>query len=551
MSTLKKRSQAVERSCIPATLRIGVTGHRNLPDEKLVREAVRAILDRLGRWMDDTLKYSDHTFVVISALAPGSDQIVAEEVLGRASSAPRYPPYLEAVLPMPEDDYVATFPTPNSKADFIRLKNSARSTALLKKEKPTNKDERDAAYEDGGRYVANNCDVLIVVWDGKPATGRGGTAEIVIYADEIGQSYFWINSVTGEIVERWNQKWLIDSLKRLDEYNGQPLSDREIEKMVGERYGSFEKKAIKAGISTASLVQLKEDMLYKYARASLLSKRYRDRYRRTIWLVYLLAPIGVAVVAVQALLVPELRFLSIIESIAMFSILILLVLSRMDRWHNKWIDYRFLAERLRVAGALGVVGIRIEPFKYSSHYNLSHQSDYWVVKAFGWIWNTIPPSLAVPMNVGPVKKFLLNTWIKSQYEFYKDKSEENERTHRRMDIIGYGLFFVTLIAALLHIVLGEGQLSHEGIAPITMLTMAGILFPAFGASVAAIGFHREYKRNAERYSQMISPLYVIIKQIEMTEDKDRVLELLETANELMLKENQDWRVSILTQKLDV
>lgn len=551
MNTAKSRLPAVERSCIPAMLRIGVTGHRELPDEKLVRDGVRTILDRLDRWMDDTLKYSDHVFVVVSALAPGADRIVAEEVLGRAGSVPRYPPYLEAVLPLPEDDYIATFPTPGSKAEFLRLKNGARSTVLLKKEKATTKEERDTAYEDGGRYVVNNCDVLIVVWNGKPSAGRGGTAEIVKYADEIGQSYFWINSDTGEIVEHWNRKWLVDSLKRLDEYNGQPLGENEIEAMVRERYGSFEKKAIKAGISTASLGPLREDVFYKYARSSLLSKRYRDRYQRTIWAVYLLAPVAVAVVAIQAILMPDIGLLSFVEPVAIFSVLILLALSRLDKWHNKWIDYRFLAERLRVAMALSAAGIRIEPFKYSSHYNLSHQSDYWVVKAFGWVWNMLPAPVAGPMDIGSVKKFLLDTWVKSQYNFYKEKSEENEKSHRLMDMAGYGLFLITLVAAILHIILGEGQSPYEGLTPVALLTMVGILFPAFGASIGAIAFHRDYKRNAERYGQMISPLYVIIKQIEMTEDRGKVLELLETANELMLKENQDWRVSILTQKLDV
>ncbi len=43
-------------------------------------------------------------------------------------------------------------------------------------------EERKRAYERVGRHVADHCDVLIAVWDGRPSRGRGGTAEIVEYA---------------------------------------------------------------------------------------------------------------------------------------------------------------------------------------------------------------------------------------------------------------------------------------------------------------------------------------------------------------------------------
>lgn len=41
---------------------------------------------------------------------------------------------------------------------------------------------RERAYEAAGRYVVDHCDMLLAVWDGRPARGRGGTAEIIAYA---------------------------------------------------------------------------------------------------------------------------------------------------------------------------------------------------------------------------------------------------------------------------------------------------------------------------------------------------------------------------------
>ncbi len=38
----------------------------------------------------------------------------------------------------------------------------------------------------GGRAVADGCDLLLAVWDRKPAAGLGGTADVVAYARKRG-----------------------------------------------------------------------------------------------------------------------------------------------------------------------------------------------------------------------------------------------------------------------------------------------------------------------------------------------------------------------------
>jgi polyphosphate kinase 2 (PPK2 family) len=43
---------------------------------------------------------------------------------------------------------------------------------------PTHED----AYLAAGRWIVDHADRLVAVWDGRPARGRGGTAEVVAYA---------------------------------------------------------------------------------------------------------------------------------------------------------------------------------------------------------------------------------------------------------------------------------------------------------------------------------------------------------------------------------
>jgi hypothetical protein len=49
------------------------------------------------------------------------------------------------------------------------------------------RDNRAEAYQQAGRYVVEHSAVLLAVWDGLPAGGRGGTAEIVAWARGLGK----------------------------------------------------------------------------------------------------------------------------------------------------------------------------------------------------------------------------------------------------------------------------------------------------------------------------------------------------------------------------
>ena len=160
---------------IPAVVRIGVTGHRELDNKQIILDSINnKVYPELKKTLT-TLKHTPHTFTIISPLAEGADRLVAKEVMGWEVSKDVDKPTLKAVLPLPEDDYIQDFP--ESQNEFLEFIEKAESVQTLGKT-----ESRIAAYEQVGRHVVDNCDVLIAIWDGKPAAGQGGTAEIVKYA---------------------------------------------------------------------------------------------------------------------------------------------------------------------------------------------------------------------------------------------------------------------------------------------------------------------------------------------------------------------------------
>lgn len=109
--------------------------------------------------------------------------MVARHTLKRAGAR------LVVPLPIPQSDYINDFATAESKNEFLDLLARADEVIEL-----TAAETRDAAYEAAGDYIVSNCDVLVAVWDGGPARGTGGTAEIIARARKRRLPIAWVHA---------------------------------------------------------------------------------------------------------------------------------------------------------------------------------------------------------------------------------------------------------------------------------------------------------------------------------------------------------------------
>ncbi|OIJ25528.1 hypothetical protein UG56_017150 [Nocardioides luteus] len=146
-------------------MKIGITGHSNLTaaTEKLVREAIR----------DALTPYAAKGFTGVTCLAKGADQVFAQVVLEAGGD-------LAVVLPSP--NYRDRKVKPANLATFDELLSGATEIAYLPFEEPG----RDA-YMAASEELVSRSDLMVAVWDGGPAGGHGGTADVVTYAREQGR----------------------------------------------------------------------------------------------------------------------------------------------------------------------------------------------------------------------------------------------------------------------------------------------------------------------------------------------------------------------------
>lgn len=151
-------------------MRIGISGHQNL--------GAVTVIDWTRTQMRYELGKRDFS-CGLSSLASGADQLFAEVVLSLGKD-------LEAVIPC--HNYEAAFTDSVSLEQFRKLKRKASTSYILDFKEPT-----EEAFYEGGRRIVELSDLMIFVWDGKPAEGHGGTADIVNYAREAGREHVWIN----------------------------------------------------------------------------------------------------------------------------------------------------------------------------------------------------------------------------------------------------------------------------------------------------------------------------------------------------------------------
>ncbi|CAL9385002.1 hypothetical protein SUDANB121_01148 [Nocardiopsis dassonvillei] len=139
-------------------IHIGITGHRNLTPD--VGRAVTGLIEA-------HLEPHGCDMVGLSCLADGADALFAAAVVD--AGAP-----LEVVVPA--RDYRDGLP-----ADHHPLYDRLLSQAVLVHELP-HVESTPRAHLEAGRLLVDRCDQLVAVWDGEPARGPGGTADIVAYA---------------------------------------------------------------------------------------------------------------------------------------------------------------------------------------------------------------------------------------------------------------------------------------------------------------------------------------------------------------------------------
>lgn len=382
---------------------VGVTGHRAIRpgDRRTLRAAVRGQLAALK-------KRCPHTDVVLlCSLADGADLLCAD-----AAEELKIP--LLAALPMPREEYEKDFLPEGLDRFRHHCERAERVFVADAIETIPPEPDRDFFYRQAGVYIAAHSHILLALWDGGEPSAQGcGTAEAVAFALEgaycpaqgaalrsgRNEAVIHVYTPRGERCERaagsveilGDRAAMDEILRKTEEFNrlAAPLE-------TGR--GILPPDRPEDGV-LGCMEQL-------HRAADTLSLRFAARYRR---LLLALAATG-TVLTMAFLLYDEAQAIWMILICGAMLLLAALLRRLVDRTacHRRYIEYRALAECLRVQVYLRYAGSGIEAAGLLSW--SQQEETAWIMAALCALGLGAPP---------PEPHDIRACWVEGQRDYHR------------------------------------------------------------------------------------------------------------------------------------
>jgi len=165
-------------------IKIAVSGHRDVLDSKELRKFMEDVILLIQR------KYPSENFRIFSCMAEGADLILTDELITGLRAD------LVAVLPLSIEEHEKDFISGSNLRIFTRQIRNAYEIIL-----PAHQTHRPQCYYAANQIMMSKVDSLVVVWDGMPSRGLGGTASVVELARARMLPIAWIRLKKGVPVE--------------------------------------------------------------------------------------------------------------------------------------------------------------------------------------------------------------------------------------------------------------------------------------------------------------------------------------------------------------
>jgi hypothetical protein len=528
----------------------------------------------------------------LSPLARGADRLAAEAALSLGYD-------LFVPMPFARAEYEKDFsgaqnPTEpalsaaEDLAQFVTLIGRAGDGGKAFLSLDGDRSEQDRSYEAVGRFVVRNSDILLAVWDGAPGNGRGGTAEIVEYAALHGTPVLWIHatedcapvwirsradlrqrirtaadplkalraSIESQILpppaaER-NAHGLVARLSRLGQRKRlEPLKDYswrdpkppgawarayDVTMQWASRMPEAKPTPQPAPVSGSAAARYWAD---RYQPADARTRQYAARYRSAyVWLfVFAIATLvfgasaavahghfGIVVVAV------------LLEALVLALILLIAASAIRGDWHQRFIEYRLLAELCRKQQVLCLFGRSVslgaihrmvhddggEVPPVAAH----HDRKAWIAWLISAWERAAPlPNGSAAVALAPiVQEQIIGGLIDTQLDYHRARAERSERADETFFKFGQWCFIAVCICVVLKLFVlpgtphGDAAQSgwREGLseAAVLALTWLAIVLPTVSAAAFGIRSYTELQLLAEQSRHMIFALKTAKRRIE-------------------------------------
>ncbi|HSG35453.1 MAG TPA: hypothetical protein VLA37_13025 [Sphingomonadaceae bacterium] len=460
------------------------------------------------------------------------------------------------------------------------------------------------------RVMIEQCDLIIGVWDGKFHNLGGGTGHTISTALALGAPVLLINPSR---TEHWSIFATPEALAHHSLSNGQDthllkaiikgalhseddlpstgpdllqgekwhgrsspfwIGYRAIEKIFGQKSYSLKalvqtyerpdqvaegsgKHLLEAGRAIPGsdrkvLDGIAEIILPQFAWADGISTWLSDAYRSGMVANFLLASLAVlAGLAYQPLHFDDHKWVfASLEFLLLGNILLITWFGARKEWHSRWFDTRRIAEYLRHAPVMMMLGVARPPGRWprGKGANWPEYHARLTIRAVG-----LPEAVIDRDYLRSALENLLRPHVTGQRDYHRVKSKRLENVHDRLDGLAEKLFIAAVISVTIYLAL-EGAAALGALPKALpydlakLFTFLGVAFPTLGASIAAIRYFGDFERFAAISQVTAEKLDAIAHRIQLLLDgpKDAidygaVAELAHAIDEVVVNEIESWQ----------
>lgn len=588
----------------PIAVGVGATGHRSLPDmnDKQLRSRVTEILgivrhavERLRNAPECAYAKGEPVFRIVSALAAGADQILADEATRATNGF-----ILHAPLPFDDETYRRDFDGDSDALNRYRelLQRAKRTLEICGPSRESH--QRGRSYEAVGITVLAHSDILLAVWDGNDTRGRGATGDVVRMAVRQGIPVVWIGAEAPHLAGlldfsdgrpvRGTLDQLEDAIRDLlhappprrapgarrwrraadprevflRERSPEWPAGRDLGMRIARGYRSLWNGFFRVlsrdgrrGTPVKKVETGREDLppdSYRSFQRLVdgLAVHYAAMYRSSFLINYVLGASAVTL-ALLAYAWDPLESAFVMAEIAVIAVMLLnFARARAGMWQDKSTDYRQLAEQFRQMIVLGPLGL-VTPFPRRQPFHRIDPTDTWM----SWYFRAVVRKEGMARAkldgeyLAECRRRLHDDLVREQLRYHRESAARHRTLRHVLHVFAVSMFSLAGVFCAAHLVpavfpsqgwIGAGGVHwlHEHRAWLTLLAAA---LPAWGAAAHAVSSQSEARRLAERSSSMVEVLGEFDRELSAEESSS--LDLMHHAGkvaQVMLDEVVDWRV---------
>jgi hypothetical protein len=479
-------------AAIPLFHVVGFSGHRQISDPRAAGQAIRDALESLraqvaGEWIG------------LSSIAAGGDQAFVQQVRMLGMS-------WHAILPLPHAEFCKDF----SPGDWAEAEQQLKGAEHLRIMQSTA--AREDAYLDCGLETVDGSDVLIAVWDGEPARGRGGTADVVAYALSIGKPVLIIDSRT----------WIA----RRENWGSLEATDHTLR--------TLNELPNVAGLDGPNLFKAPDEVFQFQKKCDLAASQGAPQFRRLIVSTVLLHVLATLIAAttlayeLDLLVLPWAKFVCLGGALG-----VAIVLRRHGHSHHSWVRCRLAAEFCR--SALATWGL---PRAAPLFEELELPSVRGLVRSLHILHSRT--TRADPVSIEDFKRIYLQQRIHDQLAYYRRQEMRALPLFKRLKFGFWGATLLALVSTLSYAVARSLDIAVPEWVLTTVFHFLPISLPVVAAALISLISINDLQRRVARFREMQMVLEQSGKKISFCQTWKSLERIVLRTEHALLQEVLEW-----------